>query len=161
MIPGAVPFLQFQYLPTARQFPQEWALLEPQLSKSWFDLASAVNARTIGIYETFQAVNGDRWFNPVAPADRRQSYRKVFPIGAIAAGVTSTTAHGIKGFTAFNRIYGTAQTAGDFRPVPYASATAVNNNIEIKVSLTDIIIINGAGAPNILGVLVVLEYFLN
>lgn len=155
---------QQPYLVTSRQFPVDnGAILQPELVKSYIDIAQAVNVRTIGIFESTQIVTGERWFS-VSATDanaKRQSYRQVYPFEAIAAGATLVIPHGITGITSGTRIYGTCVTdVPDFRPIPYASNTA-NNNIELKVDNTNITIINGSSSPNITSGIIILEYLLN
>jgi len=155
---------QQPYLPTSRKFPvQNPVQLEPELIKSYIDVAQAVNIRTIGIFENLQIVTGERWFSGDASNAllKRQSYRKAFTFAAISAGTSSSILHGITNVTAFTRIYGTCITdIPDYRPLPYASVTA-NANIELKVTPTQITISVGAASPNITSAIVVLEYLLN
>ncbi len=152
------------YLPTNRAFPvQNPIQLEPELVKSYIDIALAVNVRTIGIFENIQIVTGERWFSvdPLNSSIKRQTYRKTFTFGTIAPGGTIAINHGITGITSFTRIYGTVVTnAPDYRPLPYAS-TVANSNIDIRVTPTQIIIASGAGNPTIISGIVVLEYLLN
>jgi hypothetical protein len=162
--------VQQPYLVTEREFPQDLKLLQPVLVKAWNDLSYAMNARVIGLYDRVQVVTGERWFNDstaisqgnVATASlRRQSYRQVYTFGAINAGASLTINHNISNVVNFTHIYGTCITSvPDFRPIPYSSATLVTNQIEIKVTSTQINIINGNTAPNIVSGIVVLEYLL-
>ena len=156
------------YIITTRQFPTgEPELLETELTKSYEEIASGVNSRTIGIFNTFQMVTGDKYYSntnnsPMNPIKYRQGYRQLFAFGAIATGATLTIDHEISGITECVHIYGNCITSvPDFRPIPYSSATAVNQQIEVKVTDTQIIIINGAGAPNITSGTIILEYLLN
>jgi hypothetical protein len=152
---------QFQpYLPTSRNFPVSDPIqLEPELTKSYIDVARAVNLRTIGIFETVQIVTGERWFskNPLDVNRKRQTYRKVFPFVAADLPI----AHGLVGIDESTRIYGTCVTDfPDFRPLPYTSNTA-NGSIELNVDDTFINVNVGASSPNIIKGIVVLEYLLN
>ena len=89
-------------------------------------------------------------------------FRLVVPFGAIATGATLSITHNIQSLVQFTHIYGTCITAvPDFRPIPYASATLVTNQIEVKVTPTQVVIINGATAPNIASGMIVLEYLKN
>ncbi len=155
---------QQPYLPKSRQFPvQNPVQLEPELVKSYIDIAQAVNLRTIGIFEQLQIVTGERWFasDPLDATLKRQTYRQVYTFGSIAPGASLAINHGITGITAFTRIYGTCVTnLPDYRPIPYASVAA-NANIDLRVTSTQIIINNGAGSPTLLSGIIVLEYLLN
>jgi len=151
------PFLQ-----TSIYFPDEFDEFRVTFLQLYRNIANVTNTREVGIYDQVEFQTGEQWFNPANTQFKRMTFRQVFPIGAIAAGATSTTAHGITGITAFTHIYGTAITATpDFRPIPYSSVTAVNQQIELRVTAANIIISNGAAAPNITSAIVVLEYLKN
>ena len=161
MMQQGLPTVKMAYLIRSRVFPTDPVELEPVLVKMYNDIAVTVNVRTIGIYDTIQVVTGERWFNPKDFSQARQSYRQVYPLGAVAAGTTLTTPHGLEGVTAFTHIYGDCLTSvPDHRPLPYASVTA-NANIELKVVTPNIVISVGAASPNIVAVTIVLEYLLN
>ena len=156
------------YIITTRQFPtDELELLETELTKSYEEIASGVNSRTIGIFNTFQMVTGDKYYSimntsPMNPIQFRQGYRKLFPFGAITAGATLVIIHNIVDITECVHIYGNCITATpDFRPIPYSSVTAADDQIELNVTSTQINIINGSGAPNITSGTIILEFLLN
>ncbi len=150
------------FLITSRLFPQDLFLLSPVLNKSYIEIALAVNKRIIGSFEPTEVVTGETWFEESVmgqPINRRQSFRQFFDFDAIAAGVTLTITHEIEDIDEFTRIYGTCETGvPDFRPLPYPSATAVTQQIELNVTSTTITIVNGAAAPAITRGKVVLEY---
>lgn len=150
------PFLQ-----TSVFFPDEFDEFRVKFLALYRDIASNVNVRQIGVFDLEEFLTGERWFSSGNPQVKRQTFRQVFEIGPIAPGATSTTAHGLTGVTAYTHIYGTAVTAADFRPIPYASATVVTNQIELNVDGTNINIINGATAPAITSAIIVLEYLKN
>lgn len=153
------------FLPTTQVFPEEESQRIIVLTDNYTALAHGINQREIGTYETIEQLNGQQFFNSTDPEKKRFAYRKVFVVGAIGIGATSTIAHGITGVnttTTFTHIYGTAQTSViDNRPIPYASATAVTAQIEVNVDATNINIINGATAPAITSGIIVLEYLKN
>lgn len=155
---------QQPYLPTSRIFPAQNAVqLEPELVKAYIDTAQAINVRTIGIFENIQIVTGERWFSadPLNALLKRQTYRKTFTFGAIATNTAIVINHGITGITECTRIYGTCVTSTpDFRPIPYVSVGATHN-IDLRVTSTQIIILNDATAPAIVNGIIVLEYLLN
>lgn len=149
------------FLPTSQVFPEDTGQRIIVLTDNYTSVAQAINQREIGVFETVEQLNGQQFFNTTNPEKKRFAYRKVFSIGAIAAGATSNTAHSLTGVTAYTHIYGVAVTASDSRPIPYASSTAVNAQIEINVTGTNIVIVNGAAAPAITSAIVVLEYLKN
>jgi hypothetical protein len=157
------PVKQQAFLITSRNFPIDIVELEPELNKMYIEIARAVNQRTIGTYDTDQYNSGNFYFSLDRnnTQRRRQSYRQAYAIGAIATGATFAFAHNISNFNQLAQAYGTCITdAPDFRPIPFASATAVTAQIQLTVTTSQIIIINGATAPNITSGMIILEYFL-
>lgn len=159
--------IQKAYLPNTRSFPGNITLLTDDLSKSYIEIAQAVNFRTIGIFDKFQVVTGERWFNDADNLSKRQTYRQVYTIPAsqlpILPAANATFAHNIQGLVTFTRMYGTCITdTPDYRPIPYASVAA-NNNIDLRVAGANIIVANGTdpAAPIIESGIIVLEYLLN
>jgi hypothetical protein len=138
--------------------------LKTQLTRRDTQMAIALNFKTNGIYDQGEVQTGEQFFGtPGNIQKKRLSFRKVFSFGTLAPGDTLTPpiSHGITGITSGTNIYGTAVTADDFRPIPYASATDVLKQIEVNVTATQINIINGANAPAITSGIIVLEYLKN
>lgn len=148
------------FLPEFRRFLVEDPFyLQRDLINAFTKTSIAVNNRSIGTYDLIEVQTGNKYFPSAANGVRRDIYRTVYSIGTVAAGATSTTAHGISNLTFVSNCYGVATTAvPDWRQMPYASVTA-NANIELRVDATNITIINGAAAPNITSAIVILEYF--
>lgn len=152
---------QAVFIATSRNFNVEEEDLPVILSQYYREIAYAVNVKEIASYDTAELLNGQQYFDPNNAQKKRYVYRKVFSVGAVAAGATLNTNHSITSITAFTRIYGTCITdVVDFRPLPYASVTA-NANIELRASATQFTIINGAASPNITSAFVILEYLKN
>lgn len=154
------------FLKTSIYFPDEFSEFKVTLEELYSSIANVTNSREVGIFDPIEFITGEQWFTAGNPQKKRSTFRKVFSVGAIATGATSTTAHSITGFSTltFTFIGGTAITdAGTFNkvPIPYVSATAVNEQIQIDADDTNFRIINGAGADNITSALVVLEYLKN
>lgn len=121
-----------------------------------FDSATAINNREISLYPLTEIICGNQIFTS-NPQKYRGCFRKTFQLPATVAGATATINHEISGAVLYLRIFGTATTASDFRPIPHASNIA-NTNIEIRVTSTQISVINGTASPNITGGIIVLEY---
>jgi hypothetical protein len=152
---------QNSFVPTFQNFQVNDELLRQVLDQSYVNMAYAINYRDIGTYDTVEVVNGQQFFGSTQQR-KRFAFRKVFSIGSIATGATSNTAHGITGQTLFTRIYGTCITdVVDYRPLPYPTPAALNQQISLTVTSTNIVIVNGAGSPNITSAIVVLEYLKN
>jgi hypothetical protein len=112
-------------------------------------------------------VTGNQYYNSnlyiSKPIQFRQSYRQIYPFGAIAIGATLIVPHGIRNLTEVVNVYGNCITdVPDFRPIPYASVdTDVTFQIELNVDYTNINIINGASSQTIVSGTIILEYLLN
>ena len=145
------------YLPSQRTFPSEQDLLLRELNNSYVDIAKSVNIRELGVYSQSLTATGQTYeFEP--DTESQEAQRQIYNIGVIATGATLTRDHNLSGFTMFTRIYGVAMTDTNiYEPLPYASVTA-NANVELSVNQTVITIKNGAAAPNISQVIVVLEF---
>ena len=146
------------YLRTTREIPEELHQLTVEVNKLYVDVAGAVNIRTIGVFPVNNpAITGDSYF--FTTGNPSQTFREIYSFGAIAAGTTFIINHNIKIINQFTRIYGTCITSlPDYRPIPYASV-AVNANIDLRVTSTQIFIAVGVGSPNITSGLIVLEWF--
>nr|CAB4126366.1 hypothetical protein UFOVP88_26 [uncultured Caudovirales phage] len=147
------------FLPTTRVFPEDFKKMIYVLNESYTRIANCVNAREISQYLTDEILTGQVFTDITDFSNFKPVFRTIYYIGAISAGSTSTTAHGLSNITQFTNIYGTAVTsAPDNRPIPYADTSNVNNQISITVDSTNINITNGSTAPNITSAIVVLEY---
>lgn len=154
-------------LVTSKKFPVHKSEdLEPALSKAWVDTAQAVNARTIGIFNTNSITIGDKYYNNSNPLQLRQAYRKVFSFSTISAGSTLTIAHAISGITEIVHLYGNCITdasvilTAKYEPLPFVSTT-LNEQVSIYMNDTLITIVNGSGNNNILSGTIIVEYLLN
>jgi hypothetical protein len=131
-----------------------------------------LNIKDSGYYNTSQFINGQLFFpNPALNSSTaqtpefRQVYRLVVNFGALPNTATKTVPHGItcNAQTSFTRIYGcaTKPTAPfEYIPLPYASATLVNN-IELFVDSTNVNIVTAADYSAYTITYVILEYLQN
>lgn len=151
------------FLPISLSYPSEPTELAYVLTKEHTEIATRLNLREIAIYDLTQNVSGQQWFTSGNPQVKRLGFRMIIELGAIAAGATSTTAHGLTGNPLnFTYIGGTCITATPtYLPIPYASVTALNQQIEVYCDATNLYVINGAGAANITSAIIVLEYLKN
>ena len=133
---------QVAYLRTSRNFPQDSQPLSVEINKSYVDIASAVNERTIGIFPTDRpAITGESWF---LNSRKQQTLRQLYTFtsaGNINHGINVAN---IAGFT---KIYGTFTNGTNWYPLPYVNATAANNQVQVIVTSTQIQIVAGGGAP--------------
>lgn len=135
--------LQAPYVITSRTFPFDETLLPAILSKMYFELANAINSRTIGIYDQSLIASGNIWFNTGIVNSREQSFRQVYTISSLLLG-TNTIPLGINvdSNTIFVNISGTAQStsvsvaltpwiSGPLVDAPYLRVNIATGNIEI------------------------------
>lgn len=149
---------QSPFLRTSRTFPREADPLSVEIDRSYVDIANAVNQRTIGLFPVARpAITGESWFT--SKNQRQQTLRQVYTF--TAAG---NIAHGINfsNLTSFTRIYGTFTNGTNWYPLPYVDVANANNQVNVYVSPTNIVITSGAGAPPaITSGMVVLEWLSN
>lgn len=160
------PLLSNQ-LPISVELPRDNNdLLVETLELLYKRIANSTNSKVGGLYNLVENAAFQQYFSPQATVTAtgnafayRDVYRKTFEIGAIAAGATLTTAHGITGLVALTNVYGAVVTnVVDYRAIPYVSATAVNTQISVRVDGTNFIIVNGAAAPAITSGSLVIEF---
>lgn len=157
------PFQQAPYLREQRQFPfSDIRMLANQMDHAYIDIASKVNARTIGTYATnFQIVTGNQWFLDGQP-DNRQTLRQVYvdTSGTIVSPGT-TIAHGID-FTSVYQFapscYGVYTNGTNYYGAIFGSSTAIAGQVSFYVTPTNIAIVVDAAAPAITSITIVLEW---
>lgn len=124
-----------------------------QLYQNLNNVVLALNSKDTGIYNEQEFLTGQTFFsNPALSSTtsqsptERQVFRKVINFGALPDSTNKPVAHNISllpGYS-FTRIYGTATTpTSSFIPLPYSSPTALNENISLEITATDIIITTG------------------
>lgn len=150
------------YLPQNVYFSPDYQQYLLQITKLYTDIAQGINQREIAAYALSEQPTGQSWYDPTSSQISRQTFRKVFTLGAIAPGATLVTAHGITPLLRFTAAYGDVITAvPDFRPIPFVSATLVTDQIQIREDTVNFYITNGATAPAIISAQVVLEFLKN
>lgn len=128
------------------------------LSLIYKRIANAVNTKEGSLYQLQEIANFQQFFTSGDPLTLRPGYRRVFELSAIAPGGTLNFAHGIVGITQLTNYWAIGNTAADFRKIPFSSTVAVNQQISMVVTTTNVIITNGAAATAITGGIIVLEY---
>jgi hypothetical protein len=151
-----LPVRKTPYLITYRRFTNDE--LGNTLSKMYAEVAFAVNERSIGIFDKFLMVTGNKWFNNEEQQERRQEFRRVYEFTNQVASFTIP--HELTDIDYFTRIYGTAITPTNFIPLPFVSITAATS-IEINVDSSNINILLDASSPSLTKGLIVLEYVMN
>ena len=161
--------IQINQLPISIEFPSDFKEFLPIMGITYKRMVNAINSKEGSLFSLEELGNFQQYFTLADPQTFRNVYRKVFDVvdengGNIAAGATVTFAHGITGIVACTHIYGTATNSDappKFLPVPYVSATALNTQIQVYATTTNITVINGAGQTALTQCYVVLEYVKN
>jgi hypothetical protein len=136
--------IQSPFLRTSRSFPADVNILASEVNRSYVDIARNVNRRTIGLFPTTRSiVNGELWY--ITLNQQQQALRQVYQWD----DSNLTIAHGIDflSLTNFVRIWGTFFDGTNWQTLPYVDVTAANNQINVMVNATNIIITKGAGSP--------------
>lgn len=146
------------FVTSFRNYDVEGDQLTQQHKQAYQDLSNGVNQREIALYELTELVDGQTWFT-ADPQVKRYNYRKVIDMGDASVPI----AHGITGNPLFfTFIYGTCVTnVPTYLPIPYASITAFNQQIELKVDAVNVTVLKGAAVAPITQCFVVLEYLKN
>lgn len=145
---------QMAYLRTSREFPQEGSQLAVELSKSYVDIANAVNNRTISMFSTNRpAINGESWF--LSRNQRQQGFRQAYTFTT-----TATIPHGIDflDVARFVRNWGEYTDGTNWYGLIHATTVAIAGQITFYVTPTSIIFVTGAGAPALTSGSIVLEW---
>jgi hypothetical protein len=149
---------QVAFLRTSRNFPPDLNQLSIETNLAYVDIANKVNSRTIGIFtRNVASLNGEDWFVNTTN-QKQQGFRRVYPFGAIT-GATNI-AHGLNiPIIQIVRIFGTFTNGTNWYPLPYVDVVAANNQVNVIVTPTNIVITPGAGSPpSITSGYVVLEW---
>jgi hypothetical protein len=150
------PFLRQQ-----RKFPSDdLKELANESDLTYIDVASKVNARTIGTFAVnFPVITGESWYIRGQP-QKQQTLRQLYVITGTGSYPHGITVAQIAGFT---RIYGTFTNGTNWYPLPYVDVVNANNQVNIVVTPTNIVITGGGGAgqPAVTSGYVVLEWLSN
>ena len=96
--------IQSPYLRAQREFPSEdLKQLARQCDQAYIDVASKMNARTIGTFAPTQIITGNAWY--IIGNQKQQTLRQVYPIYS-----TSNINHGIN----FASLTGFAYVTGSY-----------------------------------------------
>lgn len=146
------------YLRTTRAFPEDLHQLTVEVNKSYLDIAAAVNNKTIGLFPTTNpAITGNIYY--IAANRPQYTLRETYTFtstGSIPHGIDTTK---IYGFVSITSMF----TDGTYwYPLPYVDVVNADNQINVIISTTDIIITAGGGTPpSISSGIITLEWLLN
>jgi len=145
---------QTPFLRTSRNFPMEQQPLVVEINRSYIDIAEKMNTRTIGIYPAnTAAITGESWF---ITTQKQQTLRQIYTFTA-----TGNIAHGLNWNSVSMispRSYGSFTDGTNWYGTMYASNTTIAGQISFYLTLTNIVVSAGAGAPSITKGIIVLEW---
>lgn len=152
-------------VPTFDDFPD---IKDPQfrdtLALYFKRLADSVNTKEGALYQPQELATFQKYFTVSDPQKNRNVYRKVVDIGALPNSGVKTVVHEIAfdADSTLTRLYGAATdpTGLNYIPLPYASATLVNN-IELSLDGTNVIITTGSNRSAFTRCTVVIEWTKN
>lgn len=156
-------------LPLSIDFPKEWVKFLDIWTELYKRIANCVNTKEGGLFSLQEQFSSQQYFTLSEPGVFRNVYRKTFDMvelngGSIAAGATVTFPHNITGILDTATIYGGATNSDapvKYIPLPYVSATSVTNQVQIYLTPTDVVLINGATQSALTQAYIVAEYLKN
>lgn len=163
MASNSDPALKINQLPVSIEIPAGEPL-QDILSLIYKRLARAVNTKEGSLFDLYERGNFQQYYTVGQPFVYRNVYRMVFDMvdlngGSIAPGATVAFAHGITGITQTTDIYGSATNSTPrYLPLPYVSATTLTNQIEIYLTATQVVLVNGATQSALTSASIVAEY---
>jgi hypothetical protein len=143
------------YLKTSRNFPLNPQELQVELDKSYIDIASAVNNRTIGVFSTnYASINGEGWF---ITSKKQQGLRKVYNFTSLS---TFPIPHNLDydSIERFTRLYGTYTDGTNWYGIIGGTSVAIAGQFSFYVTPTTLTFLTGAGAPAMTRGSVVIEW---
>jgi hypothetical protein len=144
------------YLRQQRNFPSDSPeTLSVEMEKSYIDIATAVNARTIGVYPVNgPVVTGDSYY---ISGFRQQTVRQLFPFSSPNFVINHQIIVAQTG--GFTKIYGTVvDSTGTWWPLPLVQTVSTASQVSLQVTPTQIVITVRASAPPIVSGFVILEW---
>jgi hypothetical protein len=148
---------QAPYLREQRQFPNDdLKELANQSDHAYIDIASKVNARTIGIFAVnYPTITGETWYIKGQPT-KQQTLRQIYTFtgaGSIPHGINFAAVALFSPAT-----YGSFTDGTNYYGVIYAGSATIAGQVTFYITPTNIVIQSGAGAPTIVSGIIVLTW---
>ena len=148
---NTAPFLRVQ-----RLFPDDNPqALSVEVDRAYIDVASAVNARTIGSFTTnVQSASGEFWF--LQGGNRRlQGLRQVYLFNALGS-----IPHGINlnSINQFTKCSGSFTDGTSWYGAVFGSSVVIAGQVSFYITPANIVIQAGSGAPSVTSGSIVLEW---
>jgi len=158
---------QVAYIKTSREFPPDVNQIAGILTRSYVEIANAINTRTIGLFPSNRpAITGNAYYftDPANPASfsnqRQQSLRQVYVFSSTTTLPPATIPHGID----FNQVSFVGAMYGQFLSVNRwcglipGTTVAIAGQISFNIGSTNINLVVGAGAPTFTKGIIVIEW---
>lgn len=144
------------YLREQRQFPNDdLRQLGNQVDHAYIDIASKVNARTIGLYAVnFPIVTGESWYLG-GQSNKQQTLRQVYTFtgaGNIAHGINFSS------ITQFTRGWGEYTDGTNWYGVIFATSVGIAGQVTFYITPTNIVVTVDAAAPAVTSGTIILEW---
>lgn len=149
--------LQVPYLRTSRAFPPEVEKLSIELSKSYIDIANAVNTRTVGIFPSkYAATTGESWW--FEQNRKQQGLRQVFTFDTFANIPHNLEFRDISRFT---RNYGEYTDGTNWYGLISGTSVLIPGQVVFYVTPTNIVFVENGTQPAVTNGILVLEWLSN
>ena len=145
------------FLPQNRSFSKDPEQFLIQITNLYADIARYLNAREIGGYQNIEQVSGQFFTDTTNAQQPKSGFRKVFPF----SDANLNFAHNISNLTRTSYIGGSFTDGSNFYPLPFVTADAGADQVEIYLTSTNVVIVKGGFAPAITDGLVIVEYLRN
>jgi hypothetical protein len=150
------------YLRNTRDFPEELHQLATEINKTYVEIASAVNNRTIGIYSVNKSsIDGNRYFFTSQPNEGLRQIYTFTGTSNISLGFKLSSIYGIA------NMYGTyIDSAGNVYGLIAGTSVAISGQISFYLSVVSgpsdmIVFVLGSGEPALVSGMIVVEWISN
>ena len=127
-----------------------------ELDIAYIDIASKVNARTIGIFSVnFPMINGERWYMAGGSASQQalRQFYKFTGAGSIPHGINFAA---VTLFT--SKCYGSYTDGTNWYGVIYSSSVGIAGQVTFYITPTNIVVTVDGAAPAVTSGIIVLEW---
>lgn len=142
------------YMRTSRAFPEEIQSLAVEINRTYIEIASKMNDRTIGLFPIAKpAITGENWY--ITRDRRQQSLRQIYPFTT-----TTSIPHGLNfaNISQFTKPSGEWTDGTNWYGIIHGSNVAIPGQISFFIDPVNIVILVGAGAPALTSGAIVLEW---
>jgi len=151
-----------EFLKSSREFPEEPKKLILQLTKSYIDIATAVNNKIIGVFPVNRpARDGENWF---FTSQRQEGLRQVYAFNVVANNSTIPLGFKLSSISQPTRCWGQYKdSTGNFFGVIWATNVAIAGQLTFYLAPSsgnsDLITFKATGTtPTVVSGFVVIEW---